>query len=574
MPGGSSARRNVMRGVSFPTALLCVIAATAAFLLVAAGCGRIGQRYTYIEWYTYYFEKYYPPWFEDFQKAHADKHVRIRFRSMPISASETVYTMLISDTLSDCIVIGSGTDSLLLENKALEPIDLTPEQRADIHPVALMSVTDGDGVLRGLPSGLGMRPFIYFNRQCLDEAGVSADDAPVTFDEYHKWAAHLLKWDVDGKEVFGLPAEEDLPRARMLRRPIAVIRGYDRSAFPILISRMDPLPDENGTSDHSIDDYFGGPPSGRPFRFDTPEFIEGLREYARFFLPEKTAVADGVSERMPGFLGGIYAGMEGANWIYGEVFTVDIVPSRLPSAPGRPGRVFMNSGGTGVSQRSKHKELAIEFARFITRAEAQLDGYYGHGYLPSSFRAWKMIADNDATDERIRREILDSPEVRSHDFVATPQVKRRSHREIDVFLYTAHHEDAALLTADCAPGRPEEVNIAAATDPQADEHRELSAGIARQVAALTGQAVRVVMQGTPSEMIPARSYVLESPIPIYMEYLDRGFYVPVSRVWDRLRSEVIVRACQFVTRPDDPETPEEAARWAQKEAEDILRGRK
>ncbi|MHC4712290.1 MAG: extracellular solute-binding protein [Planctomycetota bacterium] len=552
---------------------IVAIFAAACVLVALAGCGLIGEKYTYIEWYTWYFEKYFPRWFDEFEKRHADENVRIRFRAMTSSVGETVYTMLISDTLSDCIILGAGTNSLLLENDALEPIDLTESQRADVHPVSLKLATDETGLLRGLPLSMGMRPFIYFNRDCLREAGVSADEVPSTFDEYHAWAGRLFKWDIDGGVAFGTPDAIDVARAKMLRRPIAVIRGYDRSAFPILISRMDPSPDENGVSDHSIDDYFGGPPSGRPFRFDTPEFVEGLREYSRFFLPEETAIADGFSNRMPGFLGGRYAGMEGANWIYGEVFTVDIVPSRLPHAPGRPGRVFMNSSAIGVSKRSRKKRLALEFARFITRPEAQLDQYYGHGYLPSAFSAWDMIADNDAVDEKIRREILAGPGLEGRDLVGVPQIKRGAHDDIELLLYLANEKDVTILTAVCGAGG-DEAGVSVAENETARGYRRIAADVARRAAELTGEGVKVTVRGTPLDMIPARSYVLESPVPIYLEYLDRGFYVPVSRIWDRLRGEVIVRACQFVTKSDDPKTPEDAARWAQEEAEAILAGRK
>ena len=63
-------------------------------------------------------------------------------------------------------------------------------------------------------------------------------------------------------------------------------------------------------------------------------------------------------------------------------------------------------------------------------------------------------------------------------------------------------------------------------------------------------------------------------MPVYAALLDSGFYMPVDKRWDRLAGEVITRVCQFVTRVDDPMTPEDAAEWAQKEAEDILAGRK
>ncbi len=99
--------------------------------------------------------------------------------------------------------------------------------------------------------------------------------------------------------------------------------------------------------------------------------------------------------------------------------------------------------------------------------------------------------------------------------------------------------------------------------------------LAQKVASYSGQNVRVVVRGTPPDMVPARSFVLPSPIPTYMPYLKgAGVWIPYDLTWQRLQSEVFARMLEFVAREKNPMTPEEAAKWAQDEAQAIIDGRK
>lgn len=549
----------------------------AAALIALAGCGAIGQKYVYIEWYMSNFEKYFPRWLNEFERLHADEHVRVKSRAMTGSVKEKVYTMLISNTLPDCIYIGPDSAALLMENDALEPVTNANINQDDFPPITLHLATDSKGTLVGIPGGLGMRPFIYYNRDCLDEAGTSEADIPDTYGAYRKWAAKLFKWKVDGQTVVGPLDEDKLQRATMIRRPFAMMKGFLWSSIPILTSYMEPLPDADGKSDGSLDDYLGGPPSGRPFRFDNPEFIKGLREYVKFYLPKKTAVVDGDTTRVPAFIAGAYAGVEASNWIYGEVYTVNMVATRMPHAPGMPARLYMNSTSTGVSRGSKHKRLAFEFARFINSTNSQIDAYYGHGYLPARFSAWKQLEENDRIDIAIRQKFLSGADIKRGDYVGVPRIKRESHDILDLYLWVPLDKDIRILVVSSKPGDDAVVTEAAAGLAQlCEQHTPLARKLARGISQFAGINVNVIVQGTPDDMIASRSYVTKSPVALYAGLLEGGIWVPINKMWDRLLPEVVTRLCQKATTDDESLrlSPEKAAKWAQKEAEDIMAGRK
>jgi len=551
------AARKTIAQIPLKVLLTLFVACGAVALISLVGCGGAGNPPTEIEWYASYYESYFPRWIEEFEKTHADQNVRVKFKAMVTGEPQKVYTMLISHSLCDVIT----ASPILLENDAFEP--LTPEQidASDQIPIAVRLATDTKGRIIGFPNGSDIRGFVYYNNADLKEAGTTADAAPDTFDQYSTWASQMFKWDVGGKTVLGMPQAEDIPRARMLRRPIGMTRGFFFSSLSFLLAYVEPLPDANGVSDHSLDDYLGGPPSNRPFRFDTPEVIAGLREYQKFFLPRDRAVADGDTSRMGAFKNGIYSGMEGANWVYGEIFTIDLAVTKYPHAEGKKMRTWMNAAAIGVWRESKHKELATEFARFINNTDCQVDAYYGHGYLPSRLSAWRQLANDAKMDDAIRANYL-APFAGDKRFVGAPQIKRKSHDALDVILYVPHPVDAELARIpDAAPAD--------------GDLGQLAQSLQKEIAAFASRATTVTIQGTPSEMVPSRSFVIKSPIPVYEPLLaDCGVWVPLDQTWLRLEGEVITRMLEKVTRASDPDTPEAAAKWAQAEAEDIAAGRK
>lgn len=519
--------------------------------------GGTGKPPIEIEWYASYYESYFPRWIEEFEKAHADQNVRVKFKAMVTGEPQKVYTMLISHSLCDVI----AASPILLENDAFEPLTLEQIDASDQIPIAIKLATDGKGRIIGFPSGSDIRGFVYYNNADLKEAGTTADAAPETFDAYSRWASQMFKWDVGGRTVWGMPKAEDVARARMLRRPIGMTRGFFFSSLSFLLAYVEPLPDANGISDHSLDDYLGGPRSNRPFRFDTPEVIAGLREYQKFFLPRDRAVADGDTSRMGAFKNGIYSGIEGANWVYGEVFTIDLAVTKYPHAQGKKMRTWMNAGVIGIARESKHKELATEFVKFITSTDCQADAYYGHGYLPSRYSAWRQLAEDAKMDDAIRAQFL-APLAGDRRFVGVPQIKRKSHDALEITLYVPGALDAELARI------PDGV-------PASAELGQLAQRLCKDVGAFASRATTLTIQSTPPEMIPSRSFVPKSPIPVYEPLLaDCGVWVPLDQIWLRLEGEVITRMLERVTRASNPDTPEAAAKWAQAEAEDISAGRK
>ncbi len=381
------------------------LAALALVMLTLVGCGVVGEKYIYVEWYTNYFEKYYVRWFNDFEREHADENVRIKFRAMPTGAQQVVYTMLLSHTLSDVIVSGLSTAHLLYNQDALEPVKPGDLDTDDFMPISLKLASKSDGTLVGYPTGAGLRPFMYFSRKSLDEGDTDETQVPETFDEYRAWTAKMFRWNDHGRTVFGPCPDSNDPDIAMERRPMVMIRGYIRSAVPFMLAYVDPVPDADGASDGSIDDFVGGPPSNRPLRFDTPEFVRGLTEYQKWFLPKRTAVADSDGTAMQGFERDVYAGMEGANWIYGEVFNLNFQVTPFPHASGRQPRLYTDSGAQGVARQSKHKKLAVEFAKFLASADAQVDSYYGHGYLPCRFSVLGQAAGGREGRRRHKGEV-------------------------------------------------------------------------------------------------------------------------------------------------------------------------
>ncbi len=570
---------------------LVVVASLAVGLAVLAGCGAIGEKYVTIEWSANYFEKYYTRWMDDFAKDHADENVRVAFRSAPSNGVQKVYTMLISHTLSDVVGV-SVAASLLLSQPVLEPVMDDQIDRDDFVPLSLRLCSRADGTLVAWPTGADMRGFVYYNMDYIKQAGLVGAPVPEDFAGYREWASKTFEWQVGDATVVGMPPAAELDNARMLRRPIGMTRGFVWSCFSFVLAYMDPLPDADAKSDGSLDDYLGGPPSNRPFRFDTPEFAHGLAEYRDFFLPKKTAIADGDTSRMNGFTRGIYSGMEGGNWIYGEIPTIDLYVTKFPHAEGRPMRTWGGAGGNGVSVESRHKALAIEWARYISAADRQVDAYYGHGYLPARLSAWKRLSDDAGVDKEIRARFLTGYTGDNPDYVGVPLVKRQYHDRMDVTLFVPLSADRTILTVapDASVLRAAEAPVApsqgaAEEQPQpaavenVDEFAAKYEGVARkvqqEVAALSAQEVTVIVQGTPPEMIPSRSFVTESPVPIYAPVLAGScVYIPPSLLWDRIGGEVITRALQFVSREDNPMSPEDAAKWAQAEAQDIAQGRK
>ncbi|MCD6404645.1 MAG: extracellular solute-binding protein [Planctomycetes bacterium] len=570
--------------------LLGCIAAGAVVLVVLAGCGKVGQRYTTIEWSTSYFEKYYSRWMDDFCRAHADENVRINFRAMVANAQEKVYTMLISHTVSDVIIVGTSSQALLLENDALEPVPDGFIDRDDFMPISLSVPTYPDGTLAAIPSTVGIRPFIYFNRDCMKEANTSEKDVPESYDEYRKWASKFFKWDVGKDEpILGPLPPGEAAVATLLRRPLGITRGHVPSAYPFFLAYMEAMPDENGKSDNSLDDFLGGPPGDRPLTYDTPEFIKGLAEWQKFFVSDDIPVADGKSERLPGLTSGYYAGCEAGNWIFGEVFNIDMQVTALPHAPGKPPRLYMNASANGVSRESKHKRLAMEFARYIGDANQQIDAYYGHGYLPCRFSVWKQLDADDRGNAAVRNRFLEKFGQGHGDFVGKPRIERTYHDSMTIYLWAPLMLDREIAGA--SSWETESVPVRKAA-PKGDEKKAKQAEervrkladkyagtlkkLADDVAEATGQRVTVILQGTPENMLDTRSVIPKSPAGVYTPLLSSGVYLPVDRIWGRLQSEVLGRAIQFVTA-DDPSkrmSPEEAGRWCQAEAEAILSGKK
>ena len=564
---------------------LIAIVSTAVVLGTLVGCGAIGEKYKVIEWSANYFEKYFPRWMDDFSAEHADDNVRIKFRAMVSDAAQKVYTMLISHTLSDVIIVGTETQSLLIDNNALEriPDDYIPRQH--YMPLALAVPSYGDGSLAAIPYTVGIRPFMYFDVADLREVGTSVEDAPVLFEPYREWAARFLKWEMpDGSIVAGSLSADEAAKATNLRRPLLLQRGHVLSVYPFILAYFDVMPDENGESDNSLDDFLGGPPSGRPFRFDTPEFVRGLTEWRDFFISETGATADGDTGRIEGLTAGKYASCEAGNWIFGEVFSVNMEASALPHAEGKPLRLPVGVGSHGISRETPHKELAMAFARYISEVPQQLDGYYGHGYLPSRFDAWDAIHADDVEDAAIRQRFLAPYVGGNEDFIGQPRIKRTYHDRMEIQVFVPLSSDETLMTwsskkAAAEVGEGEAAAADAAEDAAAGMAEKYGATLqqlAEDIAAMTAQEVTVVLQGTPDEMVAVRSVVPSSPVGMYMPHLRNGVYVPVHKLWSRLQPEVIVRAQQFVTHPDAGQrmSPEEAAKWCQEEAEAIVAGTK
>ena len=158
-----------------------------------------------------------------------------------------------------------------------------------------------------------------------------------------------------------------------------------------------------------------------------------------------------------------------------------------------------------------------------------------------------------------------------------PRIKRRNHDTLDLYLWVPLDKDTRVLTVSSKPGGDASTTQSAAGHAQlAESHTPLARRLAEEVSQFAGVEVNVIVQGTPKEMIASRSYVTVSPVSLYAGLLEGGIWVPISKMWDRLLPEVITRLCQKATIEDESVrlSPEEAARWAQKEAEDIMAGRK
>jgi hypothetical protein len=496
--------------------------------------------------------------------------------------------MLISNTLCDVIEIGSDTAPILLENEALVPVPPGTFDEADHMPLTLSMSRYLDGRLAGIPHDSGLRPFIYFDSADMREAGTTPAEAPEGYAAYRQWASKFFKWEVDGKTVLGALPEADLARASLKRRPLGITRGHVLSACPFMLAYIDPRPDADGKSDGSLDDFVGGPPSSETFRFDTPEFARGLAEWRDFYYPKQTAICDGDSERLNALQSDVYAGCEAGNWIYGEVFTVDMLVTALPHADGKPLRLSVTTSTFGVTKAAKNRDLAFAWAKYACAPNQQVDAYYGHGYLPSSYTAWKTLDADDKEDGRIREALLDPYREGNDQFIGEPQIRRTSHDSMRVSVFIPFGKDLPIVSANSWEEQavieaPPVEEGADAAEQAAAQQTLLALGsrycgvmkaLADEVAAMTGERVTVVLRGTPPEMVAIRSTIPTSPVPVYLPLLETGAYPPNMTIWNRISTEVITRAIQFVSSDTDPMTPEEAAKWCQEEATAIFQGKK
>jgi len=572
-------------------ACLAAVTLVSVILAILTGCGAVGEKYTVIEWSTSYFEKYYVRWFEDFQNLHAKEHVRIKFRAMPSNSQQGIYTMMISDTLSDCVTVFTGISALLLENKALEPVPEGLIDKSDFMAVALSWPTYDDGTLAAVPGGVGIRPFIYYDSEDLRDGGVTTEDVPEDYEGFRSWAEKLFKREAGGKTVIGVLPGDQAAKAKVMRRPLGITRGHVLSAYPFLLAYLDPTPDpETGKSDNSLDDYLGGPGDhgkNRPFRFNTPEFIKGIGEWAKFFVPSSSAIADGNTERLGGLQSDVYAGCEAGNWIFGEVYTIDMRVAALPHPVGRPARLACGPDGEGVSANSKNKKLAFEWVKYMTDTDRQVDAYYGHGYTPGRLSTWKQLDADDKEDQEIRKTLL-MPYSDGHgDYICQPQINRISHDTIDVLVFVAFPNNISIVRAHSweaqiakgpeageAPGESEAPLPSSQLEAVANVHQADAKTLADAVAKMTGERTTVIVQGTPPESVALRSNIRRSPIPAYLPHLENGVFQPNLALWDRIMSEVVASAIQKVSKADGPESPEDVAKWCQEEAEAIVAGKK
>jgi hypothetical protein len=286
-------------------------------------------------------------------------------------------------------------------------------------------------------------------------------------------------------------------------------------------------------------------------------------------------------ERLLGLQNDTYAGCEAGNWIFGEVYTINMLVSPLPHPTGRPQHLYCGPGAEGVSRESKNKKLAFEFAKYINDTNQQIDGYYGHGYTVGRLSSWKRLDEDDKEDQEIRRLFLE-PFTEGHgSYICQPQINRTSHDGMDVVVFVALGENVAIVKAHSwqakeaeEEAQPESGTAAVDVEAIAKNYAATAKELADKVAKMSGERVTVIVQGTPKELAALRSNIRKSPIPAYLPLLEGGVFQPNMKIWDRIMGEVVAFAIQKVSKADGPESPEAVAKWCQEEAQDIVDGRK
>jgi ABC-type glycerol-3-phosphate transport system substrate-binding protein len=359
-------------------AIIVLVVVVGAIVWVSAEAARRrdgSARPIQLEWAVDTWEVYYPGWIRQYEKDHPD--VKINIRVMGSNGTQKVYTMLVAGELSD--VVSVSQRNLFAENDAVEPV---PEERFDLKDtlrVCLAMARGPRGELNYVPTSLNLKPMIYMDKADLDEAGLRVEDFPDDFDGWLRTMKKLEKRDASGN---------------VIRRPFQMKGTYFAYGFPWILSLVKPL--ESGGN--SINDFLGDG-RARPLRINTPEFIEGLRQWQRVFVG-KDQVADGKQERIPGMEEDRYAGAAGGNWMEGElqmhapqIQWVIIPPPRAPN-----GRRWVQAGGGGwaVARCSRQKDAAWDFVRFLASTPCQAEAYLSHGYLPARLSAWDVaIAEQE-----------------------------------------------------------------------------------------------------------------------------------------------------------------------------------
>lgn len=229
--------------------------------------------------------------------------------------------------------------------QSLEPLDTFVKQDSEINMddfyQGLFNYSSVDGELYGMPAGFTTM-VMYYNKKLFDEAGIPYPQDGWTWDDF-KEIAEKLSDPAKKQYGLGLVPEPDT---------------YDIQG--LIWSNGGSFISEDGTK---VEGYMNSP--------ETIKAIQTLQD----MLDNKTAVLVGGQNQQSGsdiFKAGKIAMWESGIWRL-EGFKeakVDVGTVEVPAFPGKDVKGLVASSAVSIAKDSKHKELAWEFVKFYSSAEA------------------------------------------------------------------------------------------------------------------------------------------------------------------------------------------------------------
>lgn len=282
-----------------------------------------------------------------FNAEHQGK-IEVELEYVPDQYATKMLSQINSKTAPDIMQIGDEDVVRFAKKGYFEPlepiIDSDPLFNTDIYYENILNVGRVDGTLYTLPAGF-TNVAVYYNKDMFDEAGVPYPDGSWTWQEFVETAKKLNKTE----------------NGKLVQWGASTFGGWIRLMLPLL-------------------DAFGGSvqsPDGKNFvgYMDSEETIEAMTYYRSWFYGEENICPTPQDQNQ--FYGmDLFQTKKVAMYVHGIWFLdtykntpgLNFATAKLPS--GENGESNTQAwGGYGIYSRSKHKQEAYTFLKYLAGEE-------------------------------------------------------------------------------------------------------------------------------------------------------------------------------------------------------------